>query len=90
MVELQLRQRPRSRIQEIIGILSYHAIWCLQCGQLDGGKIILSLRTRRYATTFKNEPQQISGGKEAKIIISLPFQNLSQLHLSYHYQILHI
>src|SRR5437016_6379571 len=52
----QLRQWPRNSRNETIGTLSYGLMGAPHCGQCEDPKTTDSLRGRRYATTFKNEP----------------------------------
>lgn len=66
---------PRRIIQEITGMLSRQEIVFLQCGQKERAlKKFFSL-TRRYATEFKNDPQQRRRGttkKRMSTIVGLP------------------
>jgi len=70
-VFLQYRHFVPNKIQESTGILSYHAICFLQCGQKERGVKKLPL-INRYATTFKNDPQHKKNGiKINKLIFIL-------------------
>src|SRR3954468_7897994 len=54
----QCRQRPRSRSQEMTGMLSRGAISVPQAGQCDGGRTMDSPRGTRQMTTLRNEPMR--------------------------------
>src|SRR5215212_10201980 len=54
----QLRQWPRNRNHENIGMLSRALIWCPQPGQCDAGETIDSPRGTRQITTLRKLPQQ--------------------------------
>jgi len=70
---LQCRHVPRNKIHERTGILSYHAIIFLQCGHKDRKEKKSSIFTKRYAITFKNDPQhKKSGIKISSIIVLRP------------------
>src|SRR3954447_20205050 len=54
----QCRQRPRSRSQEMTGMLSRGAISVPQDGQCEGGRTMDSPRGTRQMTTLRNEPMR--------------------------------
>ena len=59
---LQFRHLPCKNNHEKTGILSYHAISVWHFGQVDRGLIIDLLCIKRYARTFKKDPQQRKNG----------------------------
>ena len=63
--EIELRQArhlPRNTTHEMMGILSYQTIHVLHFGHDERGLMIDCPQMRRYATTFKKEPQQRKNG----------------------------
>jgi len=59
---LQVRHLPHKNNHESTGTLSCHAIGLLHCGHDDRGVTTDCPRIRRYARTFKNDPQHRKKG----------------------------
>lgn len=73
MGSLQWRHFPKRKIQDRTGMLSYQLIMWLHRGQRERDQKTLVPVTRRWATTFKNDPQQSSRGMTImSVIIYLP------------------
>src|SRR2546422_2880258 len=71
------RHLPRSQSQEKTGMLSRHAIGCLQCGQVERGRSSDSSRgSRRMHTLRKLPTQRPSSTAPATRTMSVPTQDL--------------
>jgi hypothetical protein len=64
MGALQFLQRPRNASHVNSGTFKYHGIEYLQCGQCDGGEIMLSPRGIRYMHTFRKLPTMQPSAKK--------------------------